>query len=91
MTTTINMSGKGRVELPKEFRERRKIKAGTPLRVTEVGEGLYITPIPEPTEKELKAVMAAAGSLTRPQGEAEEKLVEATIREYRAGRRPKGR
>jgi len=85
------MSDKGQVELPKAFRERRKIKPGTPLRVTEVGEGLYITPIPEPTEKELKEVIAAAGSLTRPQNEAEGKLVEETIREYRAGRRSKGR
>ena len=91
MTTTINMSDKGQVELPKEFRQRRKIKAGTSLRVTEVGDGLYITPIPEPTEKELKEVIAAAGSLTRPQGEAEEKLVQDTIREYRSGRRAKGR
>jgi AbrB family looped-hinge helix DNA binding protein len=91
MTTTVNMSDKGQVELPKEFRERRKIKPGTPLRVTEVGDGLYITPIPEPTEKELKAVIAAAGSLTRPQSEAEEKLVEDTIREHRASRRSKGR
>ena len=91
MTTTINVSDKGQVELPKEFSQRKKIKPGTALRVTEVGEGLYITPVPEPNEKELKQVLAVAGSLTRPQSAAEEKLVQDTIREYRAGRRAKGR
>lgn len=91
MTTTINVSDKGQVELPKEFRRRKKIKPGTALRVTEVGGGLYITPLLEPNEKELKAVIAAAGSLTRPQTEAEEHLVQAAIRDYRAERRTRGR
>jgi len=91
MTTTINVTDNGQVQLPKEFRQRKKIKAGTPLRVTEVGEGIYITPIPEPTEKELKEVIAAAGSLGRPQTEEEATLVQDTIREYRSERRSKGR
>jgi AbrB family looped-hinge helix DNA binding protein len=91
MTTTINVTDNGQVELPKEFRQRKKIKAGTPLRVTEVGEGIYITPIPDPTEKELKEVIAAAGSLSRPQTEEEATLVQDTIREYRSERRSKGR
>ena len=91
MTTTIHVSDKGQVELPKSFRQRKKIKPGTPVRVTEVGEGLYITTIPEPTERELSEVIAAAGSLTRRQTEAEEKLVQDTIRAYRVERRAKGR
>src|SRR5262245_14267997 len=91
MTTTINVSDKGQVELPKEFRRRKKIKPGTALRVTEVGEGLYITTVPEPNERELKEIIAAAGSLSRPQTAAEEQLVQVTIRDYRAERRTKGR
>ncbi len=93
MTTTVNMTEKGQVELPKEFRRRKKIKPGTPLRVTEVGDGLYITPIPEPTEKELKEVIAAAGSLAGAPTEADQQLVQDTIRDYRSGRRsfPGGR
>jgi bifunctional DNA-binding transcriptional regulator/antitoxin component of YhaV-PrlF toxin-antitoxin module len=56
MTTTVNVSQKGQMELPEEFCKRKKITAGTALRMTEVGDGLYIAPVPEPTEKELKEV-----------------------------------
>src|SRR5437016_8716213 len=64
MTTTVNVSQKGQMELPEEFCRRKRIKPGTALRVTEVGDGLYVAPVPEPTEKELKEVIAVAGSLT---------------------------
>ena len=87
MTTTISVTTKRQVVLPKAFCERKKIRPGTSLRVTEVGEGLYVTPIAEPTEEELKAVLAAAGSLRRRQTAAEAELVEETIAEYRAKRR----
>ncbi len=87
MTTTINVSPKRKVELPKDFCERKRIKPGTALRVTEVGEGLYVTPLPEPTEKELREVIASAGSLTRRQTPDEEEMVQQTIADYRAGRR----
>ena len=87
MTTTINVSPKRQVELPKDFCERRKIKAGTALRVTEVGDGLYVTPLLEPTEKELREVIAAAGSLTRRQAPEEEAMVQQVIADYRAGKR----
>lgn len=87
MTTTISVTTKRQVVLPKAFCERKKIRPGTSLRVTEVGEGLYVTPIAEPTEEELKAVLAAAGSLGRRQTVAEAELVEETIAEYRAKRR----
>jgi len=87
MTTTVNVSKNGQVELPKEFRKRKKIRPGMALRVTEVAGGLYVTPLPEPTEHELKEVIAAAGSLTRNQTVEEEELVKRTIAEYRAERR----
>ena len=87
MTTTINVSPKRQVELPKDFCERKKIKPGTALRVTEVGNGLYVTPLPEPTEKELREVIAAAGSLTRQQTPEDEEMVQQVIADYRAARR----
>lgn len=87
MTTTVNVSPKRQVELPKDFCERKKIKPGTALRVTEVGEGLYVTPLSEPTEKELRQVIAAAGSLTRRQTREEAEMVQRTIADYRAGKR----
>ena len=89
MTTTVSVSQKGRVELPKGFRKRKKIKPGTALRMTEVGEGLYVTPLPEPTAKELREVIAAAGSLTRRQTREEEEMVQNAIAEYRQEKRGK--
>jgi len=87
MTTTISVTTKRQVVLPKSFCERKKIKPGTALRVTEVGDGLYVTPIAEPTEQELKEVLAAAGSLARRQTREEEGMVQDTIAEYRAEKR----
>jgi hypothetical protein len=87
MTTTINVSPKRQMELPKDFCERKKIKPGTALRVTEVGDGLYVTPLPEPTEKELPEVIAAAGSLRRRQTAEEEEIVQQVITDYRAEKR----
>ncbi len=75
------------MELPEDFCERKKIKPGTALRVTEVGDGLYVTPLPEPTEKELREVIVAAGSLTRRQTPEEEEMVQQVIADYRAGKR----
>lgn len=83
MTTTINVSTKRQVVLPKRFCDRKNIRPGTALRVSEVGDGLYVTPIAEPTEKELAEVMAAAGSLRRRQTAKEDQMVAALIREYR--------
>lgn len=60
------------------------------VRVTEVGEGLYVTPIPEPTEQELREVIAAAGSLRRSQTSEEEAMVQQVIDEYRAEKRRAG-
>jgi hypothetical protein len=57
------------------------------LRVTEVADGLYVTPIAEPTEQELKEVIASAGSLPRRQTPAEEELVQELITQHRAEKR----
>ena len=59
------------------------------LRVTEVGDGLYVSPMPEPTEIELKEVLAAAGSLTRRQTRPEEEMVGQVIADYREEKRRK--
>ena len=89
MTTTINVSEQGRVKLPEDFCKRKKIKPGTSLRVTEVGDGVYFTPVPAPTERELKEVLAVAGSLTHHQSPAEDEMVRQMIAGYRAGKRRK--
>ena len=91
MTTTISVSTKRQVVLPEHFCERKKIKPGTALRVTEVDDGRYLTPVPEPSEAELKKVIASAGSLTRRQTRKEEEMVQAAIAEYRAEKRGRER
>ena len=91
MTTTVSVSQKGQMELPEEFRKRKNIKPGTVLRVTEIGEGLYVTPLAEPTEKELRDVIAAAGSLRRRETPEDEELVQRIIAEYRDEKRRKRR
>jgi bifunctional DNA-binding transcriptional regulator/antitoxin component of YhaV-PrlF toxin-antitoxin module len=91
MTTTISVKANGQLALPREFCTRRRLKAGTALRVTEVGAGLYLTPIPEPTEEELREVLAAAGTLLRPQSTAEEDLVQREIAAYRSEKRQRKR
>ena len=87
MTTTISVTTKRQVVLPKAFCDRKRIKPGSALRVTEVADGLYVTPIAEPTERELKDVIARAGSLRRRQTTEEEELVSQVIADYRAKKR----
>ena len=77
------------MDLPEEFRRRRGIKPGAALRVTEVGDGLYVTPLTEPSEKELREVIAAAGSLTHPETPEDEAMVQRVISEYRREKRQK--
>lgn len=89
MTTTVSVSPTGQVELPESFRKRKKIKPGMALRITEVGDGLYVTPLPEPTEEELRKVIVAAGSLTNGQASKDEQMVHDVIAEYRARKRRK--
>jgi bifunctional DNA-binding transcriptional regulator/antitoxin component of YhaV-PrlF toxin-antitoxin module len=91
MTTTVSVRGKRQLLLPEAFCQRKKIKPGSAVRVTEVGDGLYVTPVPEPSEAELKQVLAAAGSLLTPPDAEDERLVEATIKRYRAEKRARQR
>ena len=87
MTTTISVTAAGQLVLPKKFCQRKKIKPGTSVRVTEVGDGFYVTPVPEPSERELASVLAAAGSLMRPQTDEEGEMVQAVVAGYRAEKR----
>jgi len=83
MMTTISVSTKRQVVLPKGFCDRKKIKPGTALRVTEVGDGLFFFNIAAPTERELREVVAIAGSLRGRQTVAEETMVQNEIQAYR--------
>jgi bifunctional DNA-binding transcriptional regulator/antitoxin component of YhaV-PrlF toxin-antitoxin module len=61
MTTTISLTSKRQCVLPKDFCERKGLKPNSPLRVTEIGEGLYITPVPEPSVNEFEEIMRLSG------------------------------
>jgi bifunctional DNA-binding transcriptional regulator/antitoxin component of YhaV-PrlF toxin-antitoxin module len=89
VTTTITVTTKRQVVLPKTMCERKKIRPGTSLRITEVGEGFYVTPVPEPSEAELAAVFRALdeGRRTRPITAEDEADIQDGIRKYRAERR----
>ena len=54
--------------LPKAMRERKRIRPGTSLRIAGVADGFRVTPVPEATEDERKAVFKALdkGRHTRP-------------------------
>jgi len=88
VTTTITLTTKRQVVLPKSMCERKRIRAGTSLRITEVGEGFYVTPVPEPTEAELAAVFKAldAGRHARPITAEDEAVVQDEITKYRAAK-----
>jgi AbrB family looped-hinge helix DNA binding protein len=89
MTTTITVTTKRQVVLPKAMCERKRIQPGTSLRITEVGDGFYVTPVPEPTEAELAAVFKAldGGRKTRPISAEDEFRIQEEITKYRAERR----
>jgi AbrB family looped-hinge helix DNA binding protein len=89
VTTTITVTTKRQVVLPKAMCERKRIRPGTSLRITEVGEGFYVTPVPEPTEAELAAVFKAldAGRRTRPITAEDEAVIQDEIAKYRAEKR----
>ena len=83
------MTTKRQVVLPKAMCERKRIRPGTPLRITEVGEGFYVTPVPEPTEAELAAVFKALdeGRKTRPITVENEAHIQDEIKKHRAEQR----
>jgi len=89
MTTTITVTTKRQVVLPKAMCQRKNIKPGASLRISEVGEGFYITPVPEPTEAELQAILKVMdhGRPARPITAADEAFIQEQIRTYRAGNR----
>ena len=89
MTTTITVTTKRQVVVPKAMCERKRIRPGTSLRITEVGEGFYVTPVPEPTEAELAVVFKALdeGRQTRPITTADEARIQEEIKKHRAERR----
>lgn len=85
----MTVMAKRQVVLPKALCERKKIREGTALRVTEVGNGIYITPIPEPTEEELAAVfrLVDAGQAPTAPTSADEEMIGEEIKTYRAAKR----
>ena len=89
MTTTITVTTKRQVVLPKAMCERKRIQPGTSLRITEVGQGFYVTPVPEPSEEELAAVFKALdkGRKTRPITVEDEAHIQDEIKKYRTERR----
>ncbi len=85
MTTTISLTSKRQCVLPKEFCERKGLKPNSPLRVTEIGEGLYLTPIPEPTEAEFdEVVRLSGGPPARRFTKQNERMVLSVIKNIRA-------
>lgn len=92
MTTTIALTSKNQCTIPKPFVEAAGLKPETQLRVTQIGNGLYITPIPEPTEAEFRRVLKLAGAEnSRRQTKKDEVLVSRVIKEVRAKRKNKSR
>ena len=87
MSTTVQVTRKRQVVLPKQYCEQKQIKPGTAVRVTPVADGLYLTPIQPPSEQELREVLKTAGG---PGPEhitaAEETLMAESIRAVRARR-----
>jgi bifunctional DNA-binding transcriptional regulator/antitoxin component of YhaV-PrlF toxin-antitoxin module len=89
VTTTITVTTKRQVVLPKSMCERKRIRPGTSLRITEVGKGFYVTPVPEPTEAELAAVFKALdeGRRTKPISAQDEAQIQDEIKKYRVEQR----
>lgn len=88
VTTTITVTTKRQVVLPKAMCERKRIQPGTALRITEVMDGFYVTLVPEPTEAELAAVFKALdkGRKARSITADDENSIQDEIKRYRAER-----
>ena len=85
----MTVTAKRQVVLPKAMCERKNIRPGTPLRISEVGDGFCVTPVPEPTEAELAAVFEALdkGRPRRSMTAGDEPRVQAEIKRCRAEQR----
>jgi bifunctional DNA-binding transcriptional regulator/antitoxin component of YhaV-PrlF toxin-antitoxin module len=88
MIKTVELSDTGQVQLPEEFCKKNKIKAGSALRIFEMGKGLYVTAQEEPNIEEIEKLIAETGVFDREQTPEEEKMVNDVIAEVR---RQKGR
>jgi bifunctional DNA-binding transcriptional regulator/antitoxin component of YhaV-PrlF toxin-antitoxin module len=85
---TTSLSSKRQVLLPKELCDRKKIKPGMILHLTEVGDGFFVRPAKPPTVEELKAVFEAVDrGVSGRQSVAEEHMVADEIKKYRAEKR----
>jgi bifunctional DNA-binding transcriptional regulator/antitoxin component of YhaV-PrlF toxin-antitoxin module len=92
MTTTVKMTARGRVALPEALCNSMRLKAGTALRVTEVGENILLTRVFPPSEEELAAVIEAAGEPGPVETLNARKQVEAAVEKVRArARKDSGR
>lgn len=69
--------------------ERKNIRPGTSLRISEVGSGFYVTPVPEPTEAELAEVfkLLDEGSRHESMTAEDEARVQEEIKKYRTKQR----
>jgi bifunctional DNA-binding transcriptional regulator/antitoxin component of YhaV-PrlF toxin-antitoxin module len=83
MITTVELSDTGQVQLPKAFCKKNKITAGSPLRIFEMGKGLYVTAQEEPDLEELNKLIAESGAPDREATPEEEAMVHDMIAEYR--------
>jgi hypothetical protein len=83
MITTIELSPSGQLQLPKEFCEKNKLKAGTSLRVVSLGKALYVTAQEEPNVEEFERLVAESGAPDREATAEEEKMIQETIAEFR--------
>jgi len=87
ISTTVHVTRKRQVILPKEYCEQKHIEPGTTVRITAIGEGLYLSPIPPPTETELRKVFKAAGAAGPERiTSKDERLMTESIRAVRARR-----
>jgi AbrB family looped-hinge helix DNA binding protein len=89
----MTVTTKRQVVLPKAMCERKNIRPGTSLRITEAGDGFYVTPILEPAEAELEAIFKKLdeGRPIKPITVADEARIQKEIKKYRAEQRRRGR
>ena len=74
--TTVTVSAKGRIVIPKEFRTKYRLRKGVKVQIVDYGGGLSIVPIPEDPVAALYGMLADGPSLTADlAAEREEELV----------------